>query len=108
MWSSGSSGSGAVAVGRASKRVPSMAPLIPASALPEVTPTWEAAGVSEALLLGLGALGYEAPSKVQARVLPAVERETLTPVGVQRARDNRSDPICHVWHPEPRPRLIVA
>ena len=49
-----------------------MAPLIPASALPEVTPTWEAAGVSEALLLGLGALGYEAPSKVQARVLPAV------------------------------------
>jgi superfamily II DNA/RNA helicase len=53
---------------------PSFVARVPAASLPEVTPTWEATGVSEALLLGLAALGYEAPSSVQARVVPAVRK----------------------------------
>jgi len=35
---------------------------------------------------------FRAEARANARVLPAVERETLTPVGVQRARDHRSEP----------------
>ena len=35
---------------------------------------------------------FRAEARANARVLPAVERETLTPVGVRRARDYRSEP----------------